>query len=115
MDMAHKALAKRHYYSFRRSHGNSCAPLPRSDGSVQEIFGPGVSVSVVTHRQNGTPLSMLQQLGGWKTLAMVMRYAHLGVSHLAEFADNVPRRRMVAGKSLAESPDQHPADDVVTA
>ncbi|BAU49842.1 integrase [Sulfurifustis variabilis] len=55
------------------------------------------------HVQNGTPIPVLQQLGGWKTLAMVMRYAHLGASHLAEFADNVPRLRVVAGKKLAKS------------
>lgn len=55
------------------------------------------------HIQNGTPIPVLQQLGGWKTLAMVMRYAHLGASHLAEFADNVPRLRVVAGKKLAKS------------
>jgi hypothetical protein len=32
---------------------------------------------------------------------MVMQHAHLGASHLAEFADNVPRFRLVAGKKLA--------------
>ena len=67
------------------------------------------------HVQNGTPLPVLQQLGGWKTLAMVMRYAHLGASHLAEFADNLPRLRVVAGKKLAESSDQRSADDAVSA
>ena len=45
---------------------------------------------------------------------MVMRYAHLGASHLAEFADNVRRLRMVAGKKLAEWPDQHLAEDAVS-
>lgn len=67
------------------------------------------------HVQAGTPLPVLQQLGGWKTLEMVMRYAHLGASHLAEFADNLPRLRVVAGKKLAESPDQRSADDAATA
>lgn len=66
------------------------------------------------HVQNGTPLPVLQQLGGWKTLAMVMRYAHLGASHLAEFADNLPRLRVVAGKELAKS-EIDPASDVVSA
>lgn len=55
------------------------------------------------HVQNGTPLATLQQLGGWKTLEMVMRYAHLGASHLAEFTDNLPRYRLVTGKKMAES------------
>jgi integrase len=66
------------------------------------------------HVQNGTPIPVLQQLGGWKTLAMVMRYAHLGASHLAEFADNVPRLRVVAGKKLAKS-ECDSAEDAVSA
>jgi integrase len=67
------------------------------------------------HVQNGTPLPVLQQLGGWKSLEMVMRYAHLGASHLAEFADNLPRLRVVAGKKLAKSPDHDSAGDAVSA
>ena len=31
----------------------------------------------------GVDLRTVQQLGGWRTLAMVMRYSHLGPSHLA--------------------------------
>ena len=37
---------------------------------------------------NGTPLEVLQKLGGWKTLQMVTRYAHLAPEHLARYADN---------------------------
>lgn len=40
------------------------------------------------HVQNGTPLPVLQELGGWRSLAMVQRYSHLGPSHLAAFAGN---------------------------
>jgi integrase len=39
------------------------------------------------HVQNGTPLHVLQELGGWETPAMVRRYAHLAVGHLAPYAD----------------------------
>lgn len=35
------------------------------------------------HRQAGTPTHELQRLGGWKTSAMVERYAHLAPEHLA--------------------------------
>lgn len=45
---------------------------------------------------------------------LLMRYAHLGASHLAEFADNVPRFRLVAGKKLAES-ECESAEDAVSA
>ena len=41
------------------------------------------------HVQRGTPLPVLQELGGWASLAMVQRYAHLGVSHVAAWAGNV--------------------------
>jgi integrase len=41
------------------------------------------------HVMNGTRLEELQELGGWKTLQMVRRYAHLATSHLATAASNV--------------------------
>jgi len=41
------------------------------------------------HVQNGTPLHVLQELGGWKTFAMVKRYAHFAVEHLAPYASKV--------------------------
>lgn len=40
------------------------------------------------HVQNGTPLAVLMQLGGWASYAMVLRYAHLAPSHLAAYAGN---------------------------
>lgn len=67
------------------------------------------------HVQNGTPLPVLQQLGGWKTLEMVMRYAHLGASHLTEFADNLPRLRVVGGQNLANSPAANSTDNAASA
>ena len=44
------------------------------------------------HVMNGTPLEVLQKLGGWHTLAMVLRYAHLAPEHLARYADNATPR-----------------------
>jgi integrase len=41
------------------------------------------------HVQNGTPLMVLKELGGWETLEMVQRYAHLAPSHLASHASAV--------------------------
>ncbi|HEY2464885.1 MAG TPA: site-specific integrase [Steroidobacteraceae bacterium] len=35
------------------------------------------------HVQNGTPLFVLQELGGWESVEMVRRYAHLAADHLA--------------------------------
>lgn len=41
------------------------------------------------HVQNGTPLHVLQELGGWSCYSMVQRYAHLSAQHLAEYVDNI--------------------------
>lgn len=43
------------------------------------------------HIQAGTPLSVLQELGGWESTEMVRRYAHLSGEHLAKYAGNVSR------------------------
>jgi integrase len=41
------------------------------------------------HVQGGTPLNVLQELGGWSDYRMVQRYAHLAPEHLAEHANRV--------------------------
>lgn len=41
------------------------------------------------HVQQGTPLHVLQELGGWSEYDMVRRYAHLSVEHLAKYADGL--------------------------
>jgi integrase len=40
-------------------------------------------------RQNDVPTWVLQELGGWKSDAMVRRYAHMSVKHLQPFADQL--------------------------
>lgn len=41
------------------------------------------------HVMNETPLAVLKELGGWHSMDMVMRYAHLSPSHLKQYANNV--------------------------
>ena len=41
------------------------------------------------HVQNGTPLHVLQELGGWSSYKMVQVYAYLAPSTLQKWADNV--------------------------
>jgi len=41
------------------------------------------------HVQNGTSLQEPQQLGGWSSFEMVLRYAHLSSDHLREAASRV--------------------------
>jgi integrase len=47
------------------------------------------------HVQNGTPLFVLQELGGWASAEMVRRYAHLGAGHLAPYAERLGTLRAV--------------------
>ena len=51
------------------------------------------------HAQAGTPLSVLQELGGWRTTAMVQRYAHLTVRNLIAYAEKI-----VPDTNLAQMP-----------
>lgn len=39
--------------------------------------------------QSGIPLSVLQEMGGWESIEMVKRYAHLSPIHLQEHAQNI--------------------------
>ena len=47
------------------------------------------------HVQAGTPLNVLKELGGWASLEMVLRYAHLGADHLVEHAERIAGPRLV--------------------
>lgn len=40
------------------------------------------------HVQNGTPLNILKELGGWSSFEMVQKYAHLAPEHLAAYCNN---------------------------
>ena len=47
------------------------------------------------HVQNGTPMHVLQELGGWSDIRMVQRYAHLSPEHLAPYAETLCRLQSV--------------------
>jgi integrase len=47
------------------------------------------------HVQAGTPLAVLKELGGWASLDMVLRYAHLAPGHLAEHAERISGPRLI--------------------
>jgi integrase len=42
------------------------------------------------HRQRGSPLDRLKELGSWKSFEMVERYARLSAEHLAPHANALP-------------------------
>lgn len=49
------------------------------------------------HVQAGTPIHVLQTLGGWSDVRMVQRYAHLSSDHLAPYAQAIsPGLRLVS-------------------
>ena len=47
--------------------------------------------------QLGTSLHVLQELGGWSSVQMVQRYAHLSAESLAEYADKLAEPRTISG------------------
>ncbi len=53
-------------------------------------------------RQNDVPTWVLQELGGWKSEAMVRRYAHMSVKHLQPYADLL----IFEGKSGDTAPER---------
>ncbi len=59
------------------------------------------------HVQHGTPLHVLQELGGWESSEMVRRYAHFSADHLAPYADRLSALRLIEpinGTNMAQSP-----------
>ena len=47
------------------------------------------------HIQQGTPVHVLQELGGWSDIRMVQQYAHLAPEHLAQYAERLSAPRVV--------------------
>jgi integrase len=55
------------------------------------------------HVQNGTALNVLQELGGWESIEMVRRYAHLAPENLAAAAaNNLPRGHVLVTEALED-------------
>ncbi len=61
------------------------------------------------HVMAGTPLDVLMKLGGWSSMTMVLRYAHLHPGYLADYAGNVsrvPHKKPTAKKKRAAKKPQ---------
>jgi len=58
------------------------------------------------HVQAGTPLHALQELGGWESVEMVRRYAHLAPEHLAPHAERIVLRHK-SGTAGKEKGSEH--------
>lgn len=48
------------------------------------------------HIQAGTPLHVLQELGGWSSIEMVLKYAHLDSERLSDHAERIATKLTVA-------------------
>ena len=51
--------------------------------------------------QAGTPIHVLQELGGWSDIRMVQRYAHLAPEHLMDYANRLCEPQVVGATLLA--------------
>ena len=54
------------------------------------------------HIQQGTPLHILQEMGGWSDIRMIQRYAHLATEHCTQYADKLCEMKVVSGTKLAQ-------------
>jgi integrase len=61
------------------------------------------------HVQNGTPLHVLKELGGWADLTMVLRYAHLSSEHLSGYANN--SSQITGHDKLLSYPQKNPESE----
>jgi len=53
------------------------------------------------HVQAGTPLHVLQELGGWECVVMVRKYAHFSSEHLAAYVDRLSGLQAVGKGEIA--------------
>jgi integrase len=57
------------------------------------------------HVQTGTPLHVLQELGGWSSIKMVQRYAHLSGEHLRAWVERPALKLVVNNKQKGPETD----------
>jgi integrase len=65
------------------------AALKRADLPQEMRFHDLRHTFASWHSMAGTPLHVIQELGGWRSASMLQRYAHLSQGHLIEQAKNI--------------------------
>jgi integrase len=78
-------LTKRIDQNDRRDFERACKAVDIEDFHWHDLRHTWAS----WHVQRGTPLMVLKELGGWETIEMVQKYAHLAPSHIASHAETV--------------------------
>jgi integrase len=95
-----------HVFTFKRGPKGRALPFDDANGAAFKAAARRAGVPWLRwhdlrhtwaswHVQSGTPLQVLKELGGWRTMESVMVYAHLSVEHLKRFAEHkkgIPRR-----------------------
>jgi integrase len=108
-----------HVFIFTGSRSSSSAQPP----GTRHCSAPASRTSAGTtcvrtwaswHVHSGTPLHVLQELGGWASYAKVHRYAHLAADHLAPWAERLARSRADRGTNPSQ-PTAGGNDDVMPA
>ena len=61
----------------------------------------GEEVARHGHGQAGSPLHVLQELGGWESVEMVRCYAHLSSEHLTPYVNRMCNLRVVESEAGA--------------
>lgn len=56
--------------------------------------------------QSGVPISALQEMGGWESIEMVKRYAHLSPIHLTQHAKQIDGILNLDGANMAREYNQ---------
>jgi integrase len=76
-------------YPIRRAGGHAWRAALRRAGIVGFRWHDLRHTWATMHIQSGTPINVLQELGGWSSIDMVRKYAHLSQDQLDEHARNI--------------------------
>ena len=68
-------------------------PFPRKRATNSNFY--------TTPRDTNPPLPVLQELGGWQVLEMMLEYADLASEHLAPYVDRMSGLRLVQDEKVA--------------
>lgn len=92
-----KTIHRSNFVFVRTSTGNPINDIDRRDfqqaaesiGMLNLHFHDLRHTWASWHVQSGTPLFTLKEMGGWETLEMVKKYAHLNADHMLDYANSV--------------------------